>query len=155
MADNEYSFSDGFNYFSMKYALEQHEIVLHESGGLPGILTPGQLECILSMIKNDDYYPYFADKLSYLIYSVIMDHIFCDANKRTSIALGAYFLSINGYDECIDRFMREMEFIVVMVAEHQLSHAELTVLLTDIIFDLTYDDTLADKIYQYKKKYSL
>lgn len=151
MDSNEYSFSEGFNYFSIKYALEQHEIVLHESGGLPGILTPGQLECILSMIKNDDYYPYFVDKLSYLIYSIIMDHIFCDANKRTSIALGAYFLSINGYDECIDRFIREMEFIVVMVAEKQLSRNELTILLTDIMFDLEHDKYLANKILQYKE----
>lgn len=154
MADNNNLYSEGFNYFSVKYALEQHELVLQESGGLSGILNPGQLEFILDMMKNDDYYYYFVDKLSYLVYSVIMDHIFCDANKRTSIALGAYFLEINGYDECIDRFMQEMEFFVVMVAEHQLSRDELSILFTDIIFALDHNRSLTDKIDRYKKENS-
>lgn len=155
MEDNENLSSEGFNYFSLKHALDQHDTVLQESGGLPGILNPNQLDCILSMIKNDDYYHYFADKLSYLIYSIIMDHVFCDANKRTSIALGAYFLSINGYDECIDRFMCEMEFIAVMVAEKQILREELTILLTDIMFDIEHKKELSDKILQYKEENSL
>ena len=144
-------FSEGFNYFSLEYALEQHEVVLQESGGLSGLLNPGQLECILSMMRNDDYYYSFVDKLSYLVYSVIMDHIFCDANKRTSIALGAYFLEINGYEEYTVRFMQEMEFFVVMVAEHQLSRNELSVLLADIISGQAHTKVLNDKIDRYKE----
>jgi hypothetical protein len=40
----------------------------------------------------------FESKLTHLVYSVNKSHCFNDGNKRTSIALGAFFLEINGLD---------------------------------------------------------
>lgn len=106
-------------YFDINWALKQHGIVLNESGGLPGILNKGQLEGILNAIKDDYFYPYFIDKITHLVFSICEYHVFADANKRTSIALGAYFLKINGYENCIDQFITDMEYLVVMLVEHK------------------------------------
>lgn len=62
------------------------------------------LESPLEHIKNDDYYPDFQSKLCHLVFSVNKNHAFIYGNKRSSLALGSYFLQINGYDYCLNRF---------------------------------------------------
>ena len=49
-------------------------------------------------IQNDDYYPALEDKLTHLVFALAKFHCFTDGNKRSAIALGAYFLELNGYD---------------------------------------------------------
>lgn len=133
-------------YFSYEWAIRQHEMVLRESGGLSGVLDEGQLKGVLSFIQEDRYYPYFTDKLVHLLYAVCMFHMFTDANKRTAIALGAYFLKINGYESCIDRFMIDMEKLVVMLVEHTISEEDFSEYVACIIYEADYPPNLEGKI---------
>jgi death on curing protein len=120
-------------YFDVKHALEVHDIIIQKSGGRKGILNQGYLESILYHIQNDNYYPEFLDKITHLCFSVNKLHSFIDGNKRTSIALSAYFLKINGYEHCILHFIREMENIAVWIAENKVKKDLLRNIIEDII----------------------
>ena len=122
-------------YFDVVHALKTHDWIIEQSGGLSGIYPDGKdkLKSVLEHIQNDLYYPAFEDKLTHLVYSVNKLHAFCDGNKRTSLALGAYFLKLNGYDYCVKKFVLEMENIVVWLAENKISKELLCKLMTSII----------------------
>lgn len=49
----------------------------------------------LEFVENDEYYPEFADKLTYIVYAFCAGHYFYDGNKRMSLTMGAYFLHKN------------------------------------------------------------
>lgn len=122
-------------YFDVDYAIQKHDWIIEQSGGLKGVYPDGvgKLESVLEHIQNDWYYPNFEDKLTHLVYSVNKLHAFCDGNKRSSIALGAYFLKINHYDYCIEKFTLEMENIVVWLAESKISKELLFKLIASIL----------------------
>ena len=52
------------------------------------------------------------------------NHFFNDGNKRTSIAVGAYFLIENGYDEKITEYIRDMEDLVVEFVENKINRED-------------------------------
>jgi death-on-curing protein len=137
-----------FIYFDIHYALRVHEIVIRESGGLAGVKNQGSLESILEHIQNDTYYPEFEDKITHLVFSVIKHHAFNDGNKRASIALGSYFLEVNGFDFCVTHFIREMENIVVWVAESKISKGLLRELIASIIMEDDYSEDLKFQLYK-------
>lgn len=56
--------------------------------------------------------------------------------------LGAYFLEFNGYDYCVKKFVLEMENIVVWLAEGKISKELLRKLITSLISDDEYPETL-------------
>lgn len=122
-------------YFDVDYAIQKHDWIIEQSGGLKGVYPDGvgKLESVLEHIQNDWHYPNFEDKLTHLVYSVNKLHAFCDGNKRSSIALGAYFLKINHYDYCIEKFALEMENIVVWLAESKISKELLFKLIASIL----------------------
>jgi death-on-curing protein len=68
--------------------------------------------------------------------------VFIDGNKRSSIALGAYFLKLNGYDYSIKKFVREMENIVVWVAEGKIEKDLLCNLIESLIYEDDYNESL-------------
>lgn len=107
-----------FFYFDVAHALRTQQWVIDNSGGLHGVKNVAQLESVLGHIQKDLYYPEMSDKLTHLVYSVNKNHPFNDGNKRSSIALGAYFLELNGYDFAVKRFVLEMENIAVYVADN-------------------------------------
>lgn len=111
-------------YFDLMHAIRVHDSILALSGGLVGIKDQGQLDSVLEHIQNADYYPELEDKLTHLVFALAKFHCFTDGNKRSAIALGAYFLELNGYDWLVSQFIREMENIVVWVAEGRV-HKEL------------------------------
>ncbi len=78
----------------------------------------------------------------YLVFSINKHHAFNDGNKRSSIALGAYFLELNGYDYAVSRFVMEMENIAVWVADNVISKD----LLMKIIQSLIYEDDYSESI---------
>lgn len=90
-------------YFDANHAIGIHDWIIEQSGGLAGVYPDGfgKIESTLEHIQNDTYYPSFEDKLTHLVYSINKSHAFCDGNKRSSLALGAYFLELNGYDYCL------------------------------------------------------
>ncbi|PLX75729.1 MAG: type II toxin-antitoxin system death-on-curing family toxin [Azoarcus sp.] len=129
-------------YFDTRHAVMVHDWIIEISGGLPGLKDPGQLESVLEHIRNDDYYPTFDAKLTHLIFGINKFHAFNDGNKRSSLTLGAYFLSLNGYDYCVPQFVVQMENIVVAVAEGTVDRA----LLQRVVLSLIEDDDFPDAL---------
>ena len=110
-----------FLYFETKYAVQVHDQIITNTGGFEGIKDEGHLCCILEHIRNDDYYPELEDKLTYLMYSINKSHVFFDGNKRSSIALCAYFLQINGFESLVPSVVFRLEDIAVWVADNKIS----------------------------------
>lgn len=129
-------------YFDIQHAVEVHDWIIENSGGLSGIKDLGPLESTLDHIQNDLYYPTFEEKLNHLVFAVNKFHAFNDGNKRSSLTLGAYFLELNGYDYCVQKFVLEMENIVVWLAENKISKDLLLQLVTSLILDDEYPEAL-------------
>ena len=124
-------------YMEFEHVIRAHDAVLKESGGASGNINEDYINCILEFIKNDDYYPSFIEKLSYLVYSIASNHCFLDGNKRTAIAIGMYFLIINDYDiPTISKFTKIMENAVPFAVSGIISREDLTEIITIILWDL-------------------
>ena len=129
-------------YFDVRHAVDVHDWIIDNSGGRQGCHDVGQIDSVLANIQNDDYYPELVDKLTHLVHSVNKVHAFVDGNKRTSIALGAYLLEINGFDYCVTRFVHELENISVWVAENRVSKE----LLRKIIYSIMMEDEFSEEL---------
>lgn len=129
-------------YFDTQHAVDVHDWIIEHSGGLAGLKDFGRLESLLQHIQNDDYYPTFDTKLTHLIFGINKFHAFNDGNKRASLTLGAYFLTLNGYDYCVPQFVLEMENIVVAVAEGAIEKD----LLQRVVLSLIEDDDFPDDL---------
>jgi death on curing protein len=73
-------------YFDILHAIEVHDWIIDNSGGLHGINNIGLLESALEHIQNDLYYPDFFHELTHLLFAINKFHAFTDGNKRSSIA---------------------------------------------------------------------
>lgn len=131
-----------FFYFDVHHAIQEHDWIIENSGGLAGTKDIGQIESPLEHIQNDWYYPELEDKLTHLIYSINKNHAFNDGNKRSSLALGAYFLKINGFDYLVQYFIAEMENITVWVADNVVDKELLHRLITSILYEDDYSESL-------------
>lgn len=121
-------------YLTLKMAIDVYQKTIeHSGGGMSGVRDQGQLECILEQMKNDDYYPTFADKLIYLIFSSNRSHCFADGNKRISITLGAQFMLLNGYMAFLKRYFNEMENISYHMAAGKISKELLEMVIHSIL----------------------
>ena len=96
------------------------------NGGFSGVRDEGGIRATLEFVQNDDYYPTFTDKLSYLVFTFCSRHYFTDGNKRIALTLGAYFLHKNEHywNACI--FMKQFESIIYHIAA---SHIDSDLLL--------------------------
>ncbi|MDI3320178.1 type II toxin-antitoxin system death-on-curing family toxin [Pinibacter soli] len=135
-----------FNYFPSDCAIKIHDKIILLSGGKAGIKDIGNIDSILVHIQNDVYYPTFEEKLTHLIFSFNKSHAFSDGNKRTSIALGAFFLELNGLDFLVDKFIIEMENLAVTVADNIIDKELLQEIVTSLISEEDYSEVLKLKI---------
>jgi len=115
-------------------------------GDCNGYREIGFLDSTLEHIQNNDYYPSFEEKLKHLVYAVNKFHPFTDGNKRSSLVLGAYFLQLNGYGYCVNRFVQEMEEIVVWLAEGKITDTLLLEIIHSIIQEEEFSESLKLKI---------
>ena len=73
---------------TLEELIECHDIVL-QAGGVPGIKNQSMLESAIenpfSTMYGIDLYPSDESKIAMTVYSLINNHGFEDANKRTSI----------------------------------------------------------------------
>ncbi len=134
-----------FIYFNSDYAVKEHDYIIEKSGGLKGAKDLGHIHAALAFVKDDLYYPSLENKVSYLFYSINKNHAFNDGNKRSSVALSAYFLEINGLGHIVSRFIRLMENFAVDVADNLIDRE----LLNEIIESIIYED---DFSYELKLK---
>lgn len=135
-------------YFDAQHAVDVHDWIIEHSGGLPGLKDLGQLESVLQHIQNDDYYPSFDAKLTHLIFGINKFHAFNDGNKRSSLTLGTYFLTLNGYDYCVPQFVVQMENIVVALAEGSVSKNLLQRVVTSLIEDDDFPDEIKLELFE-------
>ncbi|KEQ18533.1 type II toxin-antitoxin system death-on-curing family toxin [Endozoicomonas numazuensis] len=129
-------------YFDVAHAVKEHDWIIEHSGGRAGIKDQGILESVLEHIQNDQYYPTLEAKLTHLVFGVNKFHAFVDGNKRSSIALGAYFLEMNGLGFCVHKFIHTMENYAVWLAEDLIDKE----LLGDIITSLIEDDDFPEAL---------
>jgi len=129
-------------YFDVNHAVQVHDWIIENSGGLAGTKNIGYLESPLEHIQNELYYPEISHKLTHLVFSINKNHAFNDGNKRSSIALGAYFLELNGYDYAVKRFVLEMENIAVWVADNVINKELLHDLIESLIYEEDYSEGL-------------
>lgn len=134
--------NSSFLYFDLQHAVGVHDWIIENTGGRPGANDLGLLDSLLNHIQNDDYYPSFEEKLLHLVYAVNKSHAFADGNKRSSIALGAYFLELNGYAYCVRHFVLSMENIAVWVAEGKICKELLGKILESLLYEEDYSDEL-------------
>jgi death on curing protein len=133
-------------YFTTEYAIKTHDKIIEISGGASGIKDLGNLESPLEHIQNDDYYPELEDKITHLVFSINKNHAFTDGNKRSSIALGAFFLELNGLDSMVSKFIIEMENIAVHVADNRINKELLFEIIGSLIYEEDYSEELKLKI---------
>lgn len=134
-------------YFDVEFAVKIHDKIIEISGGREGINSLGLVSSVLDFIKDDRYYPTFEDKLTHLVYGINKNHAFNDGNKRSSIALGAYFLQINGYEYCEKKFIYEMENIAVSVADNIISKDLLRKIISSLLYEVDYSEALKLEIF--------
>ncbi len=131
------------NYFNREFAIEVHDGIILNSGGLLGVINLGLLDSALGHIRDDFYYPSMESKVTHLFYSINKNHSFKDGNKRSAIALSAYFLKINGYaPKIIDRFILETENLTVDVADNRVDKE----LLYEVVISLLYEDDFSEEL---------
>lgn len=135
-----------FIYFDIKHAINVHDDIIEKSGGSTGILNIGLIESVLEHIQNDLYYPDVESKLTHLFYAINKSHAFNDGNKRSSIALSAYFLEINGWSFMVSKFIIEMENITVHVADNRIDKDLLFEIIASLLYEEDYSEELKLKI---------
>lgn len=140
--------ADHFLYFDVEHAINVHDWIIDNSGGYSGTNDLGLLISPLEHIQNDRYYPSIEDKLTHLVYSINKNHAFADGNKRSSIALGAYFLELNGYDFCIQDFVQRMENMAVWIADNIIDKELTYKIITSLIYEDDYSEELKLEITQ-------
>lgn len=130
-------------YIPLQKAISIHAEIIQKTGGLELANPPAtidKLDSILTHIQNDDYYPFFSDKVTFLFYSIVKNHVFLDGNKRSAIAICSYFLNLNGYDHIVSRFINEMESAVIWLAENKIEKDILNNYIIYILQDLELSD---------------
>lgn len=77
-----------------------HELIIEASKGKAGIRDFSLLHSALfrpqASFGGEDLYPLLFDKAAALVHSLLLNHPFYDANKRTALAATERFLNING-----------------------------------------------------------
>lgn len=119
-----------------------YKMIEKSGGGFPGIIKEGTIQAILEFVQNDEYYPSFNEKLTYLVYSFCDGHCFTDGNKRIALTVGAAFLLHNGYYWAARSFMEQMESIVYHVAATNINKDLLMRIMQCVVDGTDYDEEL-------------
>ena len=89
-------------FLSLDEVLGIHHEEVEKFGGSHGVRDLNLLDSALqrpqSSFMGEDLYSTVFDKAAALLHSILLNHPFIDANKRTATVSVAYFLHINGYE---------------------------------------------------------
>ncbi len=133
-------------YLTKEQVQATHGKTIEKSGG--GSKEPlnlPQLESVLYHIQNDEYYPYFSDKVAHLFFGICKFHCFSDGNKRLAITASAQFLLLNGHLAIAQTFFENMENISYHVASGLISEELLKKIMISII-DRTFNENESLKL---------
>ena len=123
-------------YLSSQDIVLMHDFMIEHRWWLSGNNNIGQLESVLSHIKNDIYYPDMLEKITHLFFSLVQFHMFNDGNKRTAIVASETFLFINNY--VIEDFIIKMEDIAVWVAKWEIDKWTLEKIFSSMFISFWY-----------------
>lgn len=88
-------------FLTLDEVLAIHHEEVEKFGGSHGVRDFNLLDSALqrpqSSFMGIDLYPTIFQKAAALMHSILLNHPFIDANKRTATVSMAYFLSLNGY----------------------------------------------------------
>jgi death-on-curing protein len=119
-----------------------HKTIVASGGGLQGVKDEGGIRKVLEFVRNDQYYPTFVDKLTYLVFGLCTGHYFDDSNKRVSLTIGLWFLVNNGYYWQAYQFMQCMEAIIYHVAAGRIDKNLLRRIITCFMNNEDYSEGL-------------
>lgn len=89
-----------YKVLDIEQVLYIHDQIIKHSLGKEGIrdfaLLHSALEWCKATFAGEDLYPDLSSKAAALLHSLIMNHPFLDANKRTAFAMMVRFLNANG-----------------------------------------------------------
>ncbi|MGD1921225.1 MAG: type II toxin-antitoxin system death-on-curing family toxin [Pleurocapsa sp.] len=132
-------------YIDLQQAIELHSWIIERTDGVNKIQDYSHLENILLQVKSEDITE-FNDKLTQLVFAINESHKLIEDSKRLSIALGCYFLELNGYDYVVHYFATEMENIVVWLANKRIDRDLLAEIIESLIDEEDYSEELKLKI---------
>jgi death on curing protein len=106
-----------------------HEEVLEATGGVQGILHPGNLESALArpftVVAGKEMFPSLTEKVAALVEGLVVFHPFADGNKRTALVAADVCLRLNGR-RLATGSEEAMEALFWAIARGEKSAAEIT-----------------------------
>jgi death on curing protein len=115
-------------FLDVEEVIRLQQMVIDQSGGLPGIKDRGLIESAVAQprMTSDgiDLYPTLAEKAAALGFSLACNHGFEDGNKRIGHAAMETFLVLNGYE--IDASVDEQERVFFDLADRKLGREVFT-----------------------------
>lgn len=127
-----------FQYITLDEVKNIHLNVLIGSKESKAIKYLDRVTTTLEFVQNEDYYPFFLDKLSYLIFSFVKNHYFFDGNKRTGLVVGTVFVANNLSIDAANIFIDQMEDVVVNLADNNqlpYTQSDLKLIIEAILVD--------------------
>lgn len=120
-------------YLTVSQVKAIHGEIVNETGGSPGIRDSGLLESAVirpqMTFEGKELYPDIFMKAAILGFSLINNHPFVDANKRTGYLSMEIFLSLNGFE--INASEDDAYDAVLKVASHKMFEEELSLWLKE------------------------
>lgn len=115
------------HYISLENALEIHDQLIAEYGGLQGILNLGLLQSALETPKatfnGRHLYRTIFDKAAAYLFHITKNHPFVDGNKRTAAMITLTFLSMN--EVTLDIFDKDYEELILKTAQGNATKKEI------------------------------
>jgi death-on-curing protein len=106
---------------------EIHEIIIADSGGLPGLREAALLHSAVARpfatFGGQELYPSDFEKAGALFHSLIKSHPFMDGTKRTAFASALFFLENCGYSMPKRFPLDEVIDFCVSIAEENVRHS--------------------------------
>ena len=103
---------------------EIHEIIIAETGGLPGLREATMLHSAVARpfasFDGRELYPSTLEKAAALFHSLIKNHPFMDGTKRTAFAAALFFLEFSGLSLPTKFPREEVIELCVSLAEENL-----------------------------------
>ncbi|MBL0313371.1 MAG: type II toxin-antitoxin system death-on-curing family toxin [Holophagaceae bacterium] len=127
---------DGIIFLTVDEVVFIHQDQIKRYGGTPGILNPGSLESAVAAPEFSAYYNPGSDihwLAAHYAVHLTQNHAFHDGNNRTGIASALVFLAMNGTPkQPTPKAMRELEALMVDIAQHLRGKEDLSELLRSI-----------------------
>jgi death on curing protein len=115
-------------FLTLDEVLAIHHEEVEKFGGSHGVRDLNLLDSAVqrpqSSFMGEDLYPTVFDKAAALMHSILLNHPFVDANKRTATVSAAYFLHLNGY--AVEAKQKELMNFALKVESKELNLEEIS-----------------------------